>query len=230
VQGLWVIPTPIGNLQDLTLRSLQTLQAMDALWCEDTRHSLKLLRHYEIEPKPLRSLHLGNEHRVLEGLFSEAIAKNWKVGLLTDSGMPGISDPGFLPVREAYRRGVPVYVLPGPSAFLTALIASGLPAERFIFEGFFPRKGRTRYLQAFLSEERTIIWYESPHRLVGTLELLRDTLGAGRWAAVARELTKVHEEVRRGTLAELHAHYAEHAPRGEVVIVVAGATYTESAP
>lgn len=203
---------------------------MDVLWCEDTRHSLKLLRHYAIERKPLRALHLANEHQALEGLFSEAISKNWKVGLLTDSGMPGISDPGFLPIREAHRRQIPVYVLPGPSAFLTALIASGLPADRFIFEGFFPRKGRERYLQAFLTEERTVIWYESPHRLVKTLEILRDELGTERWAAVARELTKVHEEVRRGTLAALHAHYAAHAPRGEVVLVVAGATYTETAP
>lgn len=228
MQGLWVIPTPIGNLSDITLRSIETLRQMDVLWCEDTRRSLQLLRHYAIERKPLRALHLHNEHAVLEGLFSEAIARNWKVGLLTDSGMPGISDPGFLPVREAYRRRIPIYVLPGPSAFLTALIASGLPAERFMFEGFFPRKGRERYIQPFLQEERTVIWYESPRRLPDTLGFLAGKLGSHRWGAVARELTKIHEEVRRGTLAQLHAHYVAHAPRGEVVLLVAGASYDES--
>lgn len=228
MQGLWVIPTPIGNLGDITLRSLETLRQMDVLWCEDTRHSLRLLKHHAIERKPLRALHLWNEHVALEGLFSEAISRNWKVGLLTDSGMPGVSDPGFLPVREAYRRRVPVHVLPGPSAFLTALIASGLPAERFIFEGFFPRKGRERYIQVFLPEERTVIWYEAPQRLVGTLAYLAEKLGTHRWGAVARELTKIHEEIRRGTLAQLHAHYAAHAPRGEVVLLVAGASYDET--
>ncbi|MCX8112206.1 MAG: 16S rRNA (cytidine(1402)-2'-O)-methyltransferase [Bacteroidia bacterium] len=228
MQGLWIIPTPIGNLRDLTLRSLDTLQQMDVLWCEDTRQSLKLLRHYSISPKPLRPFHAANEHKAVERLFAEAMANNWKVGLLTDSGMPGLSDPGFLPIREAHRKQVPVYVLPGPTAFLTALIASGLPSDRFVFEGFFPRKGRDRYIHAFLSEERTTIWYESPHRLIQTIGYLRDTLGGNRWACIARELTKLHEEVRRGTLAELYAYYAAQVPRGEVVIVVAGASYREA--
>jgi 16S rRNA (cytidine1402-2'-O)-methyltransferase len=170
-------------------------------------------------------LHAGNEHRVVEGLFAEAQAHQWKVGLVTDSGMPGLSDPGYLPIREAYRRGVPVHVLPGPSAFLTALIASGLPAHRFAFEGFFPRKGQKSYLESLAAEERTLIWYESPHRLVRTLRLLVESWGEVRVGCVARELTKIHEEVRRGTLAELYAHYAAHPPRGEVVLLVAGPSY-----
>lgn len=228
MQGLWIIPTPIGNLEDLTYRSVHVLRQMDALWCEDTRQSLKLLRHYDIPRKVLRSLHAWNEHTAVDRLFAEAIRENWKVGLLTDSGMPGISDPGFLPIREAHRRKVPVHVLPGPSAFLTALIASGLPSDRFIFEGFFPRKGRDKYIQQFLLEERTVIWYESPQRLIGTLAYLQQTLGSERWGCVARELTKIHEEVRRGTLAQLHAYYEAHPPRGEVVLVVAGASYREA--
>lgn len=228
MQGLWVIPTPLGNLRDITLRSIETLKMLDVLWCEDTRQSRKLLSHFSIKGKPLRTLHAHNEHRILDKLFAEATAQNWKVGLLTDGGMPGISDPGFLPIREAHLRKVPVYVLPGPSAFLTALVASGLPMDKFIFEGFFPRKGQLSYLSGFLSEERTVLWYESPHRLVKTLELLARCLGGERWAAVARELTKLHEEVRRGTLAELYAHYSAHPPRGEAVIVVAGASYREA--
>lgn len=177
MQGLWVIPTPIGNLRDATLRSLEILREMDVLWCEDTRHTRKLLTHYSIGGKPLRTLHLANEHQAISKLFTEAIKKNWKVGLVTDGGMPGISDPGFLPIREAHRRRIPVYVLPGPSAFLTALVASGLPMERFIFEGFFPRKGQKQYIESLRTEERTIVWYESPYRLVKTLALLREGLG-----------------------------------------------------
>ncbi|RMF54111.1 MAG: 16S rRNA (cytidine(1402)-2'-O)-methyltransferase, partial [Bacteroidetes bacterium] len=215
--GLWVIPTPIGNLADLTLRALEVLRSVDVLWCEDTRQARKLLHHYELGARPLRALHAHNEHRVLESLFAEATAARWRVGLLTDSGMPGISDPGYLPIQEAYRRGVPVYVLPGPTAFVTALIASGLPAHRFAFEGFFPRKGQRTYLQRLQTEDRTLIWYEAPTRLVRTLALLQEIWGPERVGCVARELTKLHEEVRRGTLAELYAHYAAHPPRGEVV-------------
>ncbi|GIV24783.1 MAG: hypothetical protein KatS3mg026_0475 [Bacteroidia bacterium] len=147
--GLWVIPTPIGNLADLTLRALEVLEKVDVLWCEDTRPSPEAFAPLPAAGSgPLRALHAHNEHRVLEKLFAEAAAARWQVGLLTDSGMPGISDPGYLPIQEAYRRGVPVYVLPGPTAFVTALIASGLPAHRFAFEGFFPRKGQRIYLQA----------------------------------------------------------------------------------
>lgn len=223
--GLWVIPTPIGHLADLTLRALEVLRSVDVLWCEDTRQARKLLHHYELPARPLRALHAHNEHRVLERLFAEATAARWRVGLLTDSGMPGISDPGYLPIQEAYRRGVPVYVLPGPTAFVTALIASGLPAHRFAFEGFFPRKGQRTYLQRLQNEDRTLIWYEAPTRLVQTLALLQEVWGPQRVGCVARELTKLHEEVRRGTLAELYAHYAAHPPRGEVVLLVAGPTY-----
>jgi len=228
VQGLWVIPTPIGHLDDLTYRAHKVLQEVDALWCEDTRHSQKLLRHYGISGKPLRALHAHNEHKVLERLFDEAMRHGWRVGLLSDSGMPGIADPGYLPIREAYRRGIPVYVLPGPSAFLAALIASGLPAHRFAFEGFFPRRGQKAYLESLRHEERTLIWYESPLRLVRTLALLTEAWGQHRLGCVARELTKLHEEVRRGTLAQLYAYYSTNPPRGEVVLLVAGASYTES--
>lgn len=222
MRGLWVIPTPIGHLEDLTLRALKYLQAADVLWCEDTRHSQKLLSRYQIR-KPLRALHAHNEHGVLAGLFEEASAKGWQVGLITDGGMPGICDPGYLAVRMAYERGIPVEVLPGPTAFVVALVASNLPAHRFAFEGFFPRKGQVAYLASLINEPRTLIWYESPQRLLKTLDLLRRHFGAERRACVARELTKLHEEVRRGTLAELHAYYLAHPPKGECILLVAGA-------
>lgn len=228
MQGLWVIPTPIGHLGDLTYRACEVLSAMDVLWCEDTRQSRKLLQHYGIAPKPLRVLHVANEHRVLPCLYEEALQHRWRVGLLTDGGMPGISDPGYLPIVEARRRGIPVHVLPGPTAFVVALVASGLPAHRFAFEGFFPRRGQTAYLAALATEPRTLIWYESPHRLVRTLGLLREAWGDERWACVARELTKIHEEVRCGTLAQLYAHYSASPPRGEVVLLVASADYRPS--
>ncbi|MCX7607536.1 MAG: 16S rRNA (cytidine(1402)-2'-O)-methyltransferase [Bacteroidia bacterium] len=228
MQGLWVIPTPIGNLADITLRALETLREVDVLWCEDTRQSRKLLHHYRVPAKELRSLHAANEHRVVHRLFAEAQRHNWKVGLMTDAGTPGVSDPGYLPVQVAIQRNIPVYVLPGPTAFLVALIASGLPSNCFVFEGFFPRKSQNRYVESLLEEERTYIWYESPRRLVSTLALLKERLGDYRMACVARELTKVHEEVRRGTLAELYAHYTAHPPRGEVVLLLAGASYAVS--
>ncbi|MDW8134069.1 MAG: 16S rRNA (cytidine(1402)-2'-O)-methyltransferase [Bacteroidia bacterium] len=228
MEVLWVIPTPIGNLEDLTFRAKRILEEVDVIWCEDTRHSLKLLHHYSIEGKPLRSIHKWNEHIVIRRLFAEAQKHRWKVGLITDSGMPGIADPGYLPIREAHRLGVPVHVLPGASAFLVALIASGLPAHRVAFEGFFPRKGYQQYLSLLREEERTLVWYESPHRLVRTLRAMMEELGENRWACVARELTKVHEEVRRGTLKELYAHYAANPPRGEVVVLVAGLSYKPS--
>ncbi len=228
MQGLWVIPTPIGHLGDLTYRAHEVLEAMDVLWCEDTRQSRKLLQHYGIASKPLRALHAANEHRVLQRLYEEAIQQGWRVGLLTDSGMPGISDPGYLPITEAHRRGIPVHVLPGPTAFVVALVASGLPAHRFAFEGFFPRRRQAAYLASLAAEPRTLIWYESPLRLTRTLKLLKETWGENRWACVARELTKLHEEVRRGTLAELYAHYSAHPPRGEVVLLVASADYRPS--
>ncbi len=223
MRGLWVIPTPLGHLEDITVRALHCLRAADVLWCEDMRHSQKLLSHYQIR-KPLRALHAYNEHAILGRLFEEATQKHWQVGLITDGGTPGICDPGYLAVRFAYERGIPVEVLPGPAAFVVALIASNLPAHRFAFEGFFPRKGQIAYLSGLLSEPRTLIWYESPQRLVKTLALLRTHLGPERRACVARELTKVHEEVRRGTLEELYAYYSAHPPKGECVLLVAGAS------
>jgi len=225
MRGLWVIPTPIGNLEDITLRALALLRDADVIWCEDTRQSQKLLRHYGIQ-KPLRSLHAHNEHGRVERLFDEATARQWTAALITDSGMPGISDPGYLAIQQALKRHIPVQVLPGPSAFVVALVGSGLPAHRFTFEGFFPRKGQNTYLQKLQSEERTLIWYEAPHRLVKTLELLQSYFGPNRPACVARELTKQHETYHRGTLGSLYEHFLAHRPRGECVIVVAGHSYT----
>jgi 16S rRNA (cytidine1402-2'-O)-methyltransferase len=228
MQGLWVIPTPIGNLEDLTLRALRLLKRVDAIWCEDTHQSRKLLAHYEIE-KPLRSLHAYNEHERVRRLFDEAAQKGWGVALITDGGMPGISDPGYLAIQEAYRRDIPVEVLPGPSAFLVALVGSGLPAHRFAFEGFFPRRGLQRYIQSVAEDPRTLIWYESPHRLVKTLGTLCENIGPYRWGCVARELTKIHETYHRGTLGELYAHFLAHPPRGECVLLVAGPEYSPPA-
>ncbi len=227
MRGLWVVPTPIGNLEDITIRALSLLRAADVIWCEDTRQTQKLLRHYDIH-KPLRSFHVFNEQGRVERLFDEAMAHQWAVALVTDSGMPGISDPGYLAIREAQRRNIPFQVLPGPSAFVVALVGSGLPIHRFAFEGFFPRKGQQTYLQKLQSEERTLLWYESPHRLVKTLSLLKLHLGPRRLACVARELTKLHETYHRGTLEALYEYFLAHPPRGECVIVVAGPQYTLS--
>lgn len=229
MRGLWVIPTPIGNLQDISLRALALLKAADVIWCEDTRQSQKLLRYHGIQ-KPLRSLHAFNEHKQVGRLFDEATANQWAVALITDSGMPGISDPGYLAIQEALRRQVPIEVLPGPSAFVVALVGSGLPAHRFAFEGFFPRKGYHAYLQKLQTEERTLIWYESPHRLTKTLGLLKEYLGPQRLACVARELTKKHETYHRGTLGTLHEYFLAHPPRGECVLLVAGPHYTLPQP
>ncbi|MCS6789556.1 MAG: 16S rRNA (cytidine(1402)-2'-O)-methyltransferase [Bacteroidia bacterium] len=227
MQGLWVVPTPIGNLSDITLRGIEVLRSADVIWCEDTRHTRKLLSHYSIGGKLLRSYHMANERQALPRLFDEAQVKDWKVALVTDGGMPGIADPGFLAIREAYRRKIPVSVLPGPNAALTALVASGLPCDRFIFEGFMPRKGLLSYLSAFQQEERTVIWYESPHRIVRTINALADILGAARWAAVVRELSKIYEEVRRGPLGRLRSDIQANPPRGEVVLLLSGVSYQE---
>ena len=225
MRGLWVIPTPIGHLEDITLRAIAFLREVDVIWCEDTRVSHKLLRHYGIQ-KPLRSLHAYNEHERVGRLFDEAMERNWQAALISDSGMPGISDPGYLAIQEAIKRHIPVQVLPGPSAFVIALVGSGLPAHRFVFEGFFPRKGQHTYLQKLQSEERTLIWYEAPHRLVKTLDLLKSYLGPNRLACVARELTKKHETYHRGTLGSLHEYFLAHSPKGECILLVAGPPYT----
>ncbi len=217
-----LVPTPIGHLEDITLRALEVLRSADEIWCEDTRHTSILLRRHGIE-RPLRALHQHNEHRVVERWIAEVGRTGKAVAVVTDAGTPGVSDPGYLVVRECYRQGVPVDCLPGPTALIPALVLSGLPAHRFTFEGFLPpKKGRRTRLQELADERRTMVLYESPHRLVRTLSDLVEWLGADRSAAVVRELTKVHQEVHRGTLGTLREHFENHPPRGEMVVVVAG--------
>ncbi len=218
---LYLVPSPIGNLGDITYRAVEVLQKVDAILCEDTRTSSVLLNHYNIH-KPLYPHHQHNEHKTLEKVLEEMKAGK-TLALLTDAGTPAISDPGFLLVRECIRQGVGVGCLPGASAVLPALVQSGLPASSFCFEGFPPqKKGRQTFFKKLAEEERTIILYESPHRLVKTLREMAEHLGAERPAAVCRELTKMFEETRRGTLAELAAHYEATPPKGEIVVVVGG--------
>jgi 16S rRNA (cytidine1402-2'-O)-methyltransferase len=218
---LYLIPSPIGNLGDITYRAVSVLQGADAILCEDTRTSGVLLRHYGIQ-KPLTPYHLHNEHKVLGYLISR-LQSGETLALITDAGTPGISDPGFLLVRECAREGITVECLPGATAFVPALVQSGLPADAFVFEGFLPvKKGRQTMMKRLAEEERTVILYESPHRLERSLRELAEHCGAERPAAVCRELTKMFEETRRGTLGELAAHYAAHPPKGEIVLVVGG--------
>lgn len=218
---LLLIPSPIGNLGDITYRAVAVLQSADAILCEDTRTSSILLKHYQIQ-KPLTPYHQHNEHKVLPHLVAQLQAGKI-FALLTDAGTPGISDPGFLLVRECMRQGIPVECLPGATAFVPALVQSGIPSNRFVFEGFPPqKKGRQTMFKKLAEEERTIILYESPHRLVKTLTEMAEFLGGEREAAVCRELTKMFEETRRGTLTQLAAYYEAHPPKGEIVIVVGG--------
>jgi 16S rRNA (cytidine1402-2'-O)-methyltransferase len=218
---LYLIPSPIGNLGDITYRAVEVLRQADVILCEDTRTSSVLLRHYNIQ-KPLTPYHQHNEHKVLAHLV-EQLQAGKTFALITDAGTPGISDPGFLLIRECARHNIPVECLPGATAFVPALVQSGIPSNRFCFEGFLPlKKGRQTMLKVLAEEERTIILYESPHRLVKTLQELSTYLGAERQAAVCRELTKMFEETNRNSLAGLAAHYESHPPKGEIVIVVAG--------
>jgi 16S rRNA (cytidine1402-2'-O)-methyltransferase len=218
---LYLIPTPIGNLEDITLRALRLLREVDLILAEDTRQTAILLRHYEIS-KPVQSYHAHNEHYTLGKIITQ-IKAGATIGLVTDAGTPGISDPGFLVVRECVREGIAVECLPGATAFVPALINSGLPADRFIFEGFLPqKKGRKTRLDALQEETRTMIFYESPFRLVKTLEQFATVFGADRPAAVSRELTKLFEENARGTLAELVAHFSAKTVKGEIVLIVGG--------
>lgn len=221
---LYLVPTPVGNLEDVTLRALRILKEVDVVACEDTRTSGFLLAHYGIET-PRTSFHAHNEHAKTPHLVARMEAGE-AVALVTDAGSPGISDPGFLLVRAALEAGLRVEALPGATAFVPALTASGLPSDRFVFEGFLPqKKGRQTRLKALADESRTIVLYESPHRLGKALAELATYLDGDRPAAVARELSKKFEEVRRGTLAELAAHYAaDGSARGEIVIVVGGKT------
>jgi 16S rRNA (cytidine1402-2'-O)-methyltransferase len=219
---LYLVPTPVGNLEDITLRALRVLKEVALIACEDTRTSGVLLDHFGITTSRT-SYHDHNERHKAPQLIARMQAGD-PIALITDAGTPGISDPGFYLVRACHEAGVPVVALPGPTAFVPALVASGLPADRFVFEGFLPaKKGRKTRLLSLQPETRTIIFYESPHRLVRMLEQLKDTFGAQRRGAVARELSKKFEEVRRGTLAELIAHYdAQEKVRGECVVIVAG--------
>jgi len=219
---LYLVPTPVGNLEDITLRALRVLKEVPLIACEDTRTSGVLLDHFGITTART-SYHDHNERHKAPHLIARMEAGD-DIALITDAGTPGISDPGFYLVRACHEAGIPVVALPGPTAFVPALVASGLPAERFVFEGFLPaKKGRKTRLLSLQAETRTIIFYESPHRLTRMLEQLKDAFGEERPAAVARELSKKFEEVRRGTLAELLTHYgAQEKVRGECVVVVAG--------
>ncbi len=219
---LYLIPSPIGNLGDITYRAVETLKRADVVLCEDTRTSGVLLRHYNIQ-RPLTPYHAHNEHKVLPHLIEQLLAGK-VFALITDAGTPGISDPGFLLVRECQKNNIPVECLPGATAFVPALVQSGLPASRFVFEGFLPlKKGRQTMLKILAEEQRTIILYESPHRLVKTLNELASYLGTERQAAVCRELTKMFEETNKNTLPALAAHYEKHPPKGEIVLVIDGA-------
>ena len=219
--SLYLVPTPIGNLKDITLRAIEILKSVDIILAEDTRTSGILLKHLEIS-KPLQSYHIFNEHKAAEKLV-ERMKRGEIFALVSDAGTPAISDPGFLLVREVLASGLDVQCLPGPTAFVPALVNSGLPNDRFVFEGFLPhKKGRKTRIDALVDETRTIILYESTHRLIKTLEQLAEAFGSTRQGCVSRELTKLHEENVRGTLAELLEYYATHPIKGEIVLVIAG--------
>lgn len=220
---LYIVPTPIGNLSDMTYRAVEVLKNVGLILCEDTRTSQVLFRHYGIVAPKLESHHKFNEHKTAE-YISDRIASGLDTALVSDAGMPGVSDPGFLLVRACVEKGVEVETLPGPCAFLPALVNSGFPLGRFVFEGFLPqKKGRSSRLAALKDEQRTMIFYESPYRLVKALSQMKEVFGEDRPASVSRELTKIHEETVRGTLAGLEAHFLENEPKGEIVIVVSGA-------
>ena len=218
---LYLVPTPVGNLEDITLRALRVLKEADLILAEDTRTTSVLLKHYDIHNQ-LMSHHKFNEHGTSANVV-ERLRAGQTVALVSDAGTPGISDPGFFLVREAVAAGIEVQCLPGATAFVPALVASGLPDDRFCFEGFLPqKKGRQTRLAALVTEQRTMIIYESPYRLVKTMQQLAEVMGLHRRACVAREISKLHEECRRGTLEELIAHFTTTPPRGEIVLIVAG--------
>ena len=218
---IYLIPTPIGNLEDITLRAIRLLKEVDLILAEDTRVSIKLLKHFEIGT-PLQSFHMHNEHKKVETVVEQL--KNGKtVALISDAGTPGISDPGFLLVREALKEGVEVQCLPGPTALIPALVQSGIPCERFVFEGFLPpKKGRQTRLEQMAIETRTQVFYESPHKLLKTLEQLVTYFGADRSIAVVREISKLYESTFRGNAQEGLDFFEAHPPKGEFVIVVEG--------
>ena len=218
---LYIVPTPVGNMEDMTFRAVRLLKEVDLVLAEDTRTSGILLKHYEIK-NALMSHHKFNEHGTSAGIVNRLLAGE-NIALISDAGTPGISDPGFFLVREAVRAGVEVQCLPGATAFVPALVSSGLPCDRFAFEGFLPqKKGRQTKLQSLKDEERTMIFYESPFRLVKTLQQFAEVYGGDRQVSVCREISKVHEESVRGSLNEVIAHFQEKEPKGEIVIVLDG--------
>ena len=218
---LFLVPTPIGNLGDMTFRAVETLNEADLILAEDTRVSSKLLKYYNIH-KPLVSFHMYNEHRRLSEVISK-LKSGLTIAVISDAGTPGISDPGFLLVREAIMNDIKVNCLPGPTALIPALIQSGLSAERFVFEGFLPlKKGRNKRLENLIDEPRTIIFYESPHKILKTLNQMIDFFGPERAVSVSRELSKIYEETFRGSLSEAADHFFHHAPKGEFVICLLG--------
>lgn len=217
---LFIVPTPVGNMEDITLRALRVLKEVSLILAEDTRTSSVLLKHYDIHT-PLRSHHKFNEHETSDAMAALALTQD--IALISDAGTPGISDPGFMLVRACVEKGVEVQCLPGATAFVPALVDSGLPCDRFYFEGFLPqKKGRQTRLQRLAEQNHTIIIYESPFRLQKTLEQLSEYLGADRHASVSREISKVHEDTQRGTLAELIEHFKQQPAKGEIVIIVEG--------
>jgi 16S rRNA (cytidine1402-2'-O)-methyltransferase len=221
VGKLFVVPTPIGNLEDITLRALRILKEVDAVLAEDTRQSIKLLKHYEID-KPLMAYHMHNEHKELSR-FIDLLHSGKNLALVSDAGTPAISDPGFLLVRECLKENIVVDCLPGATAFVPALVKSGLPSDSFCFEGFLPeKKGRQTMLKKLAEEERTIVIYESPYRLIKSLHQFKEFFGADRQISVSRELSKMFEDTQNGTIEELIAFYEAKPPKGEIVVVIAG--------
>lgn len=219
--SLFLVPTPIGNLADITLRALEVLKKADVILAEDTRKSGILLKHYHIQ-KPLQSFHIFNEHQVLNGLVRR-MQGGEVIALVSDAGTPAISDPGFLLVREALKHQLTVECLPGATAFVPALVKSGFPTDRFVFEGFLPhKKGRQTLLKKLADEDRTVVLYESPHRLLKTLEQIQEYFGTDRRVSVSRELTKIHEQTITGSVSEVLQYFQENEVKGEIVVVIDG--------
>lgn len=219
---LYLVPTPVGNLGDMTFRAVEVLKGVDLILAEDTRTSRVVMQHYGIDT-PLQSYHIFNEHQTLQGVMDKLLS-GMDIALVTDAGTPGISDPGFLLVREAVCNEVPVETLPGATAFVPALVDSGIPCDRFVFLGFLPhKKGRQTAIRQLASEAHTMIVYESPYRLVKLLEELTEVLGPERQVSVSREISKLHAETARGSLSEVHAHFAAKEVKGEIVVIIAGA-------
>ena len=218
---LFIVPTPIGNLEDITLRAIRILKEADLILAEDTRQTAKLLNHYEINTK-MKSHHLFNEHKTINGIINLLVAGE-KIALVSDAGTPGISDPGFLLIRACIQNNIEVECLPGATAFVPALVNSGIPSDHFIFEGFLPpKKGRKSRLEKLAQEPYTIILYESPFRLLKTLNQLKEYFNDNRQIAVSRELTKIHEETKRGTISEVISYYGNQTVKGEIVIIISG--------